>query len=242
MSTLAQKTVSKRQLRNFLLDARFQLKFTSYIVGLTLLVAVLMGVFLWSTSQRLFRETAVAVEARSRAAETSKELSHSSLSNELLRHFDDPAFEAQLKAQSKEIDARYEAERAAIVSQRGELVRQQKVIFASLLGGFASFILFIGLASIVMTHRVVGPLFRIKRMFHDIAGGSLAMPTRELREQDELKDVFNELVKMIQALRNVESAHLARIEKLTALAKQTGASPELLQDLAALEASVRARL
>src|SRR5580658_3242280 len=80
----------KRYLRNYLLDARFQLKFTAYAVGATLIVVALLGVFLWVTSQRLFRETESAVDARSKAAETSKDLGNAALGNTLLAHMNDP--------------------------------------------------------------------------------------------------------------------------------------------------------
>ena len=87
----------KRYLRNYLLDARFQLKFTGYAVGATLIVVALLGVFLWVTSQQLFKETESAVDARSKAADTSKDLGNAVLANNLLAHFNDPAFEKQLQ-------------------------------------------------------------------------------------------------------------------------------------------------
>ena len=46
----------KRYLRNYLLDARFQLKFTFYIVAIALCVACILVGFLWSTSKRLLEE------------------------------------------------------------------------------------------------------------------------------------------------------------------------------------------
>ena len=56
--------------------------------------------------------------------------------------------------------------------------------------GLAAFVVFIALASIVATHKIVGPLFRIKRLVNDISQGRLAVPAYPLRQGDELQDVF----------------------------------------------------
>src|SRR6186997_1179306 len=41
----------KRRLRNYLLDRRFQLKYTSMVVGVTLIVASILGWFAYRESQ-----------------------------------------------------------------------------------------------------------------------------------------------------------------------------------------------
>src|SRR4051812_8451612 len=125
----------KRSVRNYLLDARFQLKFTMYIVGVTFIVAGMLGVFLWRTTETLFAETEVAVESRERAAETSKDLGRATLNNQLLAKFNDPAFEKELSEKSRAIDDQYEREHAAIVAQKADLVRRQQVTFFALVFG-----------------------------------------------------------------------------------------------------------
>lgn len=248
MSTLAHNGASaaeaskQRRLRNFLIDARFQLKFASYIVVLTTLVAGLLGIFLWRTTSALFQETEVAVEARSKAAETSRELGNATLNNEILQHMNDPAFEQQLRERSAAIDRAYEAEKAAIIQARADLVRRQQVTLIALVGGFLAFVVFIGLASIVTTHRIVGPLYRVKRMAQEIAEGKLLPPSHGLRPGDELKDVFEAFFAMVRALREREEDDLRRVEAALALAERTGASNELLVELQTLKAKLRAKL
>ncbi len=231
----------RRKIRNFILDARFQLKFTSYIVLLTVIVAALMGVFLWRTTDTLFRETEIAVEARSKAAEKSKELSNATLANEIIQHMEDPAFEAQLKEKAAAIDRAYEAEKNAIIAAREKLVQQQKVTLVALVGGFIAFIIFIALASIVTTHKIVGPLFRVKRMAQEVADGKLRVPTYGLRPGDELKDVFDAFASMVKALRDREEADLQRVQSALSLASQTG-NDELVRELQTLEARLKAKL
>src|SRR4051812_604871 len=81
-----------RRLRNYLLDARFQLKFAGYIVVLTLIVAGMLGAFLGYTTNTLFAQAQVAVDARSKAAETSRELGTCTLNNDLAKNMDNPEF------------------------------------------------------------------------------------------------------------------------------------------------------
>jgi HAMP domain-containing protein len=232
----------KRRLKNFVLDPKFQLKFTSLVVGATVVVATLFGGFLWSTTKRLFVETAAAVEARSKAAETSRDLGSAALNNELLKRFDDPTFVAQLKEQSKAIDEQYENESKAIVAQRSKLIEQQRAMLLSLVGGICAMVLFIALFSIVATHKIVGPLYRLKRLTQSVAAGVISEPPPHSREGDEFKHLFEEFVRMVQALRVHQSQELVAVENLIERAERTGVSPEVLRLLKTLAEKMRSRL
>lgn len=228
-----------RKVRNFLLDARFQLKFAGYIVVLTLIVAGMLGAFLGYTTSTLFNQAQVAVDARSKAAETSKELGTCTLNNDLAKNLDNPDFDKQLTARSEAIDKAYEHEKADVIEAKAQLVTQQKVTLIALVGGLLMFVVFIGLASIVTTHRIVGPLFRVKRMAHEVSGGKLRPPQYGLRPGDELKDVFEAFAAMVGALRMRQEADLKIVLEALALAKEKG------QDTTALEklrAELQARL
>jgi len=231
----------RRRLRNYLLDARFQLKFTGYIVAITLVIAGGLGAFLFTTSRALMREAQLAVEARSRAAETSKELSNATLSNELLQRFNDPAFEQQLREKSATIDAQYEAEKNAILGQRLELEQKQRVIWLTVVGSLVAFVVFVALATIVATHRIVGPVFRIKRLASELSAGRLAEQVRGLREGDELKDVFEALTNMATSLRQRQMDDLRDLGAALDLAKAEGRAP-LAIGLQALYARMKSRV
>jgi HAMP domain-containing protein len=231
-----------RRWRNYLLDPRFQLKFTSYIVLSSLVLAVLLGAFLVRTTRVLMRETESAVEARSRAAEASRSLSTATLNNELLARMDDPAFEAQLKAKSQAIDAAYEAERKAIVAQRAELVHRQRLTWAVLAGCLLGFIVLVALATIVATHRIVGPLMRIRRIVQAVADGQLHGHLHALRERDELKETFESVSRMVQRLRERQEEDVLELARALARAEAGGLGAAPLTELRALEARMRHRL
>lgn len=190
-----------RKIRNFLLDARFQLKFAGYFVALTLIITALLGVFLVRTTDSLFSQINASVESRRKAADTSRELGNCTLNNELTANLDDPDFAAKLADKSKAIDAAFEAEKAAAQQQSLEVQKQQQWTLYALLGVLIAFIALIALTAIVITHRIVGPLFRIKRMAREVAAGAVRPPSYGLRPSDELQDVFAVFAEMVTRLR-----------------------------------------
>lgn len=199
---------SQRKLRNYLLDQRFQLKFAAYFVALTLAVAGVLALFLKNTTDSLFAEMNGAVDARSRAAETSRELGTCTLNNELTRNLDNPDFAMSLEARSRAIDAAYEAEKQAVLAQRVQLVAEQTRTLVLLLASLLGFVILVALGSIIITHRIVGPLFRIKRMAREVASGVLRPPGHGLRPGDELQDVFEIFAAMVSELRTQAEADL----------------------------------
>lgn len=202
----------QRRLKNFLLDARFQLKITAYLVMVTLLVAGLLFVFLSSTTGRLFTQMQVAVDAQGKAAQTSKELGVCTLNNDIAANMNNAAFDKQLKERSEAIDKKYEDDKVALEKARSELVAQQKMTLWALVGGLFAFIAFVAFGTIVVTHGVVGPLFRIKRIADEVAQGRLHPPTYGLRPGDELQDVFEKFNQMVIGLRQRQEENLKNIE------------------------------
>jgi nitrogen fixation/metabolism regulation signal transduction histidine kinase len=212
----SQRARPRRQLRNFLLDAPFQLKFAGYFVSLTLVVAAGLGVLLVRTTNSLFEQVNASVESRARAAQASRELGTCSLNNELTQNLSDPAFAATLEERSKAIDAAFEAEEAAVRQQRTELMRQQKRTLWVLASLLVAFIAAIGVVAIVITHRIVGPLFRLRRMARDVAEGRLGIPPFGLRPGDELQEVFETFSEMVLALRKQAQDQVTALDAASA--------------------------
>lgn len=221
----------KRRVKNYLLDARFQLKFTAYIVMLTLFVAALLFLYLSSTTNELFSQMQVAVDAQSKAAITSKELGVCTLNNDIAANMDNPDFSKQLKERSEAIDKKYDDDRVALERARTKLVAQQKLTMLALLGGLFAFIAFAAIGTIIVTHRVVGPLFRIKRLADEVADGRLIPPGRGLRPNDELQDVFEKFSSMVTKLRNRQEANLKLIEDALAGGNKTTALETMRDDI-----------
>jgi nitrogen fixation/metabolism regulation signal transduction histidine kinase len=232
----------KRQWRNFLIEPKFQLKFAAYLVAVTLVLAAVLGVFLFRNTQALLDEAGHSLEARSRAAEASRELSNAALSNELIKKMGDPVFVAQLESTSKAIDERFEAERVAIVAEREALVRHQRNMWLVFAGTLAGFLVLITLTTIVLTHRVAGPLMRIRRMVKDVASGQIRPPQYGLRDTDELKDIFDATRAMMQLLRKQNEDDALVLAHALERAQQEGVKADWVEDLRTLEGRIKNRL
>ena len=237
MTELSPRGSARRRLRNYLLDARFQLKAVGLMVGVVALVAALLGGLLWHTSSELLDEAQRAVEARSQAAQTSKELGAATPSDELLKRFDDPAFQERLRAESKRIDQRYEGERDAILAQHQALLSRQRSMAWSIVFGLLALVVVVAMGTVVATHRVVGPVFRLKSMMQQVGSGELrAAPN--LRKGDELQDLFLEFRRMLARLGESQGVALDTLDRLLARAKVTNAPLDLVEEMEALKASL----
>jgi nitrogen fixation/metabolism regulation signal transduction histidine kinase len=232
----------KRRWRNFLIEPTFQLKFAAYPLTVAVLLGAVLGGFLFRNTQALLEEASNSLEARSRAAEASRELSNATLSNELIKKMGDPVFVAQLQTASQKIDERYEAERAAIIAQRAELVKRQRNMWVAFVATLAGFLFVITLTTIVLTHRVAGPLMRIRRMVKDVASGTIRPPPYGLRGSDELKDIFDATRGMLHVLRKQTEDDALVLSHALERAQKEGLKSEWLEDLRTLESRIKARL
>lgn len=230
-----------RRIRNFLIEPGFQIKYAAWVALLSMLLAAVTGFFLWRSQRALVAEAELAVDARSKAAVASRELGQTVLSSELLKRFDDPGFAAQLQTESKKIDARYDDERAQIVAQQENLRRWQQKVLITLLLAFVALIVLGVVGTIILTHRIVGPVFRLKRMVKDVGEGNLEPPPYGLRPGDEFKDLFELFASMVATLRSDQERLAARAHEAVTALERSGGSPEALEAVRALEQSVKPR-
>lgn len=191
----------QRRLRNYLLDAPMQLRFTAVLVLATLLGAGLLGIFLARALNRLAEQAERAVEARAAAAQASHELGNAALSKTLLERYNDPEFTAQLERQSRAIDAAYQAEQAQVAEQRREVARESTRIGWLVLFSVVVFALAVLLLGIVVTHRIAGPVFRVRRLLESLGEGRREVPRHGLRDGDELRELFDSAASLVKTLR-----------------------------------------
>lgn len=235
----------QRQLKNLLLDRHFQLKYTGYLVGIAVVLSASLGLVLFRTSAQV-----VAQSARSAAhgeqivvlgdevVEESKKVSavvRMNIVNDPV-YQNDPdllgAFNADVDAQDKRLAAQkmhLEQQRRRLRADAENLKAFHRRLLGSLVGLLSVLVLGIGAAGIVVTHKVAGPIFKMKRHLREVADGSLKVPWG-LRKGDELVEFFDTFRDMIVALRGQREQQLADLE--TALQQLTGKVDDV--DLAAL--------
>ena len=190
-----------RRLRNYLLQPRFQLKYTSMVVGVTVVVAAVLGyhAYTYSTGQ-----------------------------TELLNI-------ERMERKGGEIDERFIAD-----LDRYARAEDRKVLLA-VLGGIAVLALALGLTGIVVTHRLVGPAFRLKQALRHVSAGRLQVPGA-LRKHDELQDVFEAFQTMVKNLREARELDLRELDVALERARASGMSEETLAPIRAVRERIQSSL
>ena len=101
-------------------------------------------------------------------------------------------------------------------------------------------VVLIGLAGIVVTHKVAGPIYKMKRHIKDMSEGKLRVPAR-IRKGDDLVDFFEAFEMMVINLRGRQKEEIDKLE-LAIAALESKASPGDLQALYELRNEMKAAL
>lgn len=128
--------------------------------------------------------------------------------------------------------AEYIEEQAALADQR---------LLLQILGGVFLLVFSLGITGILVTHRLVGPAYKMKSLFRDVSEGHLRIRGR-LRKGDELKDVFDEFETMIEKLRARQREEITTVEAIIARAKAEGSHEEVVKELDELRQRMEAEL
>lgn len=189
----------KRKLRNYLLDRRFQLKYTSMVVGVTLVVASLLGAVAYTESK----------------GQTE-------------------ALQIQLAVQP-DLDPQVAAHLDAFGKQR------DRQMLAGILAGIGLLTLALGLTGIVITHKIIGPAYRIRKLLATVAKGHLRVDGA-LRRGDELQDVFNAFNDMVSSLRGRQADEITQLDAALAKAHARGVTDDELQPFRSLRDRMQSQL
>jgi methyl-accepting chemotaxis protein len=203
----------QRRLRNFLLDRHFQLKYSGYLVGTTLFLSTSLGLILWRTSQELIVQSRSSVELGESIVEAGKNLLvESEKVNAVVRmsiveaYTDDPALldvfqgeahkrDGMLAQSQKQLEAN-----SVTLKAQSQMIEREYVVFAIVIvSALLLLVLGVGVAGVVVTHKVAGPVFKMKRLLGELAKGHFRVVAR-LRKGDELQyffDAFNEAAEQL---------------------------------------------
>jgi nitrogen fixation/metabolism regulation signal transduction histidine kinase len=212
----------QRRMRNYLLDAHFQLKYASYLVLIAVVISACLGVFLWRTSQAVLAQSQKTVEqgdqvvARGREVVAESQKVSAVVQMNIVKdpvYSDNPALLEAFKADAAQQDDRLKQQQMALEGQSQELKQQslaikskQTVMFYALFGALALLVIVIGMAGIVVTHRIAGPIYKMKKQLGDVGEGHLRVPS-PLRKGDELVEFFDTFREMVIHLRERQLVH-----------------------------------
>ncbi len=117
--------------------------------------------------------------------------------------------------------AEYIEEQAAAADQ---------ALLLQIVGGVFLLVFSLGITGILVTHRLVGPAYKMKSLFRDVSEGHLRIRGR-LRKGDELKDVFDEFETMIEKLRARQREEITQVEGIIARAREAGSNDDVVKEL-----------
>jgi len=189
----------KRLMRNYLLNPGFQLKYTGYVVLVTVLVTSGVGGWLgWEAYNFSTAMSDMLVMQDGGGMEV------------------DDTLQEILEAESAAEDARV---RNTIIGGIVTLV----VLLSFLLG----------VTGIIITHKIVGPAYKLKLLLGDVAKGQLNLKGG-LRKGDELQDVGDAFKAMVRALHDRQTEEVAEIDGILEDAKSADADEALIERITSL--------
>lgn len=98
-------------------------------------------------------------------------------------------------------------------------------VLASIIFGVALLTVALGITGVIVTHKVVGPAYKLKLLLRQVGEGKLKL-FGHLRKGDELQDVFEEFASMIQSLRKTQAEEIADLDAAIAKCRADGVSEE----------------
>jgi hypothetical protein len=218
----------QRRLKNYLLDPHFQFKYTSYLMLIAVALSIGLGSLIWRTSNSVIDESKNAVHQGEQVVARGKEVVAESQKVSLVVQMnivkdpvysDNPALLEAFKSDAAKQDERLRAQQAELVKQAADLKQQsaelearQKTMLYTLCGALALLVVLIGAAGIVVTHRVAGPIYKMRANLRAVADGRLRVPT-PLRKGDELVEFFETYRTMVISLRERQEAEIGKLVK-----------------------------
>jgi len=181
----------KRHMRNYLLDPRFQLKYTGMVVGVSIVIASVLGYFAYDYSKG--QTEALTIQM--------------AMQPDL-----DPEVASDLEGFARALD--------------------QKVL-ASIIGGIVILALALGFTGIIVTHKLVGPAYKMRRLLREVAEGKLKV-AGGLRKGDELQELFEAFADMVQSLRDAQAKEVAALDAALTAAREHGIEDEALASVVVL--------
>lgn len=231
----------KRRLKNYLLDAKFQLKWTGRIIFVAVAISALMGVFLDRTSRALIAQSQQVIQQGEQLIDESQKNSDLVKMQIKEQYADAPDLAATFNQSAAEVDAQLQQKHAELQAHAENTRRQQKTMMVSLVAGLTLLVVLIGLLGIYFTHKVAGPIYKMKMLLGQVADGKLNFQSR-LRKGDELQDFFEVFASMVERLKARQADEVSELDAALEEARAAGVSEAAVARIAKVRDSMRAAL
>lgn len=230
----------KRSIRNYLLDARFQLKWTGYLIAVALVISAILGGSLYYTSSKVTAQSHKVIGSGRELLEESRK--NSELVKMSIQNFGgDPVLAESFAEGDRKQEAELRKKQDALAAQQEQVIHDQRTMLTSLVAALALLVVLIGLVGIYITHKVVGPIYKMKMLLRQVGDGKLNFQGR-LRKGDELQDFFEVFAAMVEKLKDRQKKEVAELEDAMEAAKASGASESAIAKIALVRDEMRAAL
>lgn len=203
----------RRSFRNYLLDRNFQLKYTSFLVGTALCLSLALGALLFRASSEVIEQGKKTVERGQLVIQESRRVSQVVAMNIAKEYKDDPELAKTFGEEAEKDEQKLKDEQDRLVRDAAFLERQQRDLLAGLVAVLGLLVVGMGLVGIVFTHKVAGPIFKMKRLLREVGSGKLVVRER-LRKGDELQHFFEVFEAMVAELRRRQEGEIAKVDRI----------------------------
>lgn len=232
----------QRRVRNLLLEKGFQLKYAGYLVLIALLLSSALGMILWRTSRALVAQSQQAVKQGEQVVQSGREvLEESEKVNAVVQmsivndpeYGKDPALREVFSSDARERDQKLQARQLELRDQAQLLAAQSTALrdrlstmSTVLVVALSLLVVLIGLVGIFVTHKVAGPVHKLKGRLRALGEGDLSPPGR-LRKGDEFVEMFEEFDRTVASLRARQQAYLESVDSLLATSQGSAERQQL---------------
>ena len=203
----------QRSVRNYLLDRNFQLKYAGLLAGMALVLSVALGILVWETSSEVIAQGQKTVERGQLLVVQSRRVSQVVAMNIAKEYKDDPELAKTFGEEAAKDELKLTEEQGRLERDAAFLARQQKQLLVGLIAILAILVVAVGMFGIVFTHKVAGPIFKMKRLLRQVGEGKLVVRER-LRKGDELQHFFEVFEAMVGELRKHQEVEIGRVDRI----------------------------
>jgi nitrogen fixation/metabolism regulation signal transduction histidine kinase len=231
----------KRSVRNYLLDAKFQLKWTGRIIAVALFISGIMGVFLYQTSEKVTQQSHKVIAQGNALIQESQKNSDLVKMQIKDQYADAPELAVAFNKSSDDLDKQLQQKRQGLENEAAATRQQQTTMMVSLVVGLTLLVVLIGLLGIYFTHKVVGPIYKMKMLLRQVGEGKLNFQGK-LRKGDELHDFFEVFAAMVEKLKERQAAEVEDLEGAMAEVQAAGVSEAAIAKIARVRDEMKAAL
>lgn len=119
--------------------------------------------------------------------------------------------------------------------------QEDRKVLLGIVSGIVILALMLGFTGIIVTHKVVGPAYKMKLLLNEVASGKLKLVGR-LRKGDELQELFEAFAGMVESLRETQKQEITELSDAIDKAKEAGVPDDALAELVAVRDRMQSML